>query len=850
MMMKARYVLYVAAALVMAACAKENLEQKDFDFSLTVRNEDGMEELVLQGVGESKIVAVDNLPAWVPGIMLKEESFRGDPVAVVGVKADYDLEDTREARIVITMSNGITVNLTLTQWPILKGGTNDVYKSSNREFEADWASAREVTLVTSYEFKNGKPEVTTLKIPLPWDWNHSPASYLPRGGASDTTLEVYKMIENKADWSLVFNLTGIDNLPGRHYFGLYNRYTGVLRIFYYLTEDLLPSANDHMWSFSLNAALAEHLSAQFTIPRGVKPTPAYLANVAMPVLTTPTTDKYNPLSGSTSNVLAVGWWAFDVNMSAYRDNKFFSVSPLNAANIQLCTYSEEKVVLNSVLQGNLGGSLEGSVNLELLRPSSVNTYAKVGASIMGGIGSMFTNTYWLNEVCGKRAAGNNGNVQNALDQPQLNPNNGEANNGEAAGVAQRGAANAPVMKSQTKSIIAGCVSILIGTALSVGAKFIESIGSKKVEDNDFGSLNATMNLDLNAVMATQGTIGAPLPNKVPPVAMSMEYFKEKNPDGSFTCLGDGVWNLEQDPVIYVVNDAYWYENKFTVLSTQKEYPVGENSKFNSDVYSYYLGATKGSRPGLRLITFMDPTSVKGAAFNPQLFNESFKELKVYLSYGVYPGSEPGYTDYFRRDAGMDYPHSWHLDIRKNNKQEYTIDTLKLIRKVHTDELFKWAGAPEGAEGTVGVRLSSQKLRADRPGLERRYCGQSVYYSNPYATEFVVDKVQYVYDPQVYLPFDEAGHRLYDPQVPDFVVTATVNAYGTDKKDQGQPSVLTNTLRFLPQIKLVSYKDLPAIYKQILKQKEQMSGPAKTTFVEMQLQIDHIGEIVNAVSVLK
>lgn len=50
------------------------------------------------------------------------------------------------------------------------------------------------------------------------------------------------------DWEMVFNLTGIKEKPGEHYFGLYNRYTGILRVFYYLTEDKVPShdGNDHM----------------------------------------------------------------------------------------------------------------------------------------------------------------------------------------------------------------------------------------------------------------------------------------------------------------------------------------------------------------------------------------------------------------------------------------------------------------------------------------------------------------------------------------------------------------------------------------------------------------------------
>lgn len=836
-MKKVRYVLLAAVALVFSACNKEEADRKDFNFGLNVRNENYMEEIVLRGVGEARIQSADNLPPWIEGVMLKDEKQEGDPVVAIGVKADIDLEESRTANIVLYMSTGVSVSLELTQWPIVKGGENSGYISKNTQFEQDWSSVETIRLVVSNELENGRPVIKEQVVAMPWAWEKSPICYLPKGDGRDETMEIYKMIQNKADWSLVFNFTGINDLPARNYFGLYNRYTGVLRVFYYLTEDRIPTnnANDHLWAFSLNANLAEHLSAQFAIPRGEKAEGDYLARVALPYLTSPNTDKYNPLSDNTQNVLAEGWWAFDVGMSAYRDNPFFGKPLLNAANIQLCTYSENQVLLNSVIKGNLNGELQGSLNLELLRPTTSNVWAQIGSQLLGGMASAASNTWWLNEVCRGKAMAPGANDQQA-HQEQPAPDNILA---------------APASFSQTKSIAAACASIVVGTALSIAAKFLGSAGSKQVEDSNFGALNANMKLDLNAVMASQGTISSPSTNRIPPVSMSMDCLREKNPDDSYTGLGEGVWNLEKHPVIYVVKDAYWYENKFTVLSSQVEFPVGEGGKNVHDVNSYYLGSTKASRPGLRLITFMDPTSVDGVAFNPKIFNGTFDKLRVYLSYGVYPGSVDGYTEAFRRDAGLDYPRSWPLNFKKDKNGKFLLDSLNLVKAIHTDEIFNWAAAPVGTESIVGARLSSQKLRTDHPTTERRYYGQSVYYSNPYATAFVVDKVQYVYDPQVYLPFDETSHRIYDPIVPDYVVTATVNAYGKDKKDS-EDCILTNTLRFLPVVKLISYKEVAGIYEKMKKEKETMSAPIpeNTTFVDMQAQVDHVGSIVKALEKLK
>jgi len=48
--------------------------------------------------------------------------------------------------------------------------------------------------------------------------------------------------------------------------------------------------------------------------------------------------------------------------------------------------------------------------------------------------------------------------------------------------------------------------------------------------------------------------------------------------------------------------------------------------------------------------------------------------------------------------------------------------------------------------------------------------------------------------------------------------------------------------------LSAYKDLPAVYQKILENKKKLTCPANTVtvWVDMQTQIDHIGDIVNAV----
>ena len=313
--MKTGYIVGLALVVAIAASCEKGKEtepvvdNKTYEFGQTVRNLDYTEEIVLEGVGETSLESADNLPAWIGSVTLRATGFQGNPVALVAVKGDDRLEEEREATLVLKMASGATVNLTLNQWPFLREKGNDTYQSVNTAFEADWASAKKITIVTSYVNTNGRPEIKVDDaVSLPWDFDGLPAHYLPKGDGRDATKEVNKMIDNKGDWSLVFNLTGIKSRPNYNYFGLYNRYTGTLRIFYYFTGDLIPdnNTNDHLWAFSLNADLAEHISTQFAVPKDERATLDIRKEAAKPVLVTPTTDSYNPLLTSGKTVPAVG----------------------------------------------------------------------------------------------------------------------------------------------------------------------------------------------------------------------------------------------------------------------------------------------------------------------------------------------------------------------------------------------------------------------------------------------------------------------------------------------------------------------------------------------------------------
>ena len=259
--MKRIDIILLSAILVplFSACQKEQNNPIDsgiYSFSLSVLNDDYTEVIPIKGVQASQVVSKNNLPSWVKDVYLTGEVENGNLLLGIDVKGDPTMEDRREAAITLNMTNGSTVELELIQWPSLTGGDNDVLQSVNTKFEKKWYDVQEIELVVSSGYENGRLVTKSIMAPLPWASDLLPQQHLPE----ETLMQ---MMAFKEDWALVFNLTGIKSRPDYHYFGLYNKYSGKLRVFYYLTQENLPAsdANDHMWVAAFDKSLAEQMLA-------------------------------------------------------------------------------------------------------------------------------------------------------------------------------------------------------------------------------------------------------------------------------------------------------------------------------------------------------------------------------------------------------------------------------------------------------------------------------------------------------------------------------------------------------------------------------------------------------------
>ena len=789
------YILLVSAILVplFSACQKEQHEPIDngiYNFSLSVLNDDYTEVIPIKGVKVSQVASKSNLPSWVKDVYLTGGMDNGNLLLGIDVKADPAMEDRREASITLSMTNGSTVELELVQWPTLTGGTNTVLQSVNTQFENKWYEAKEIALVTGSGYENGIPSIKTITVALPWAHDLLPQQHLPLETLTN-------MMAFKEDWSLVFNLTGIMSRPNFNYFGLYNKYSGKLRIFYYITPENMPEsdANDHMWVAAFDKSLAEHSSAQFALPYRVAPTENYksLANVFM---TTAKTDSWK--QGTAGKVIpAVGWWAFDVDLSLMRPHDFFAKDLTKSLQVSLKVFNQNNVWLDSIMQGSLDGKLDGKMNLQALEKtfsslSSGGEAAAVFGDVFGSVGGLLMNTYFLKTA----AKGEN------------------ARGGWAC--------------------IAGC-------AISIAGKILDDFARDKEDpdfDENFGKFDADINLDLQATMTTAGVISGERSTKVPNAEMSSGYLKQKDADGKDTYLGSGVCNIDDTPVIYVVKDAYWYERHAKVFSKSKAFNL-ENDE-TKPVNSYYI-AKDASLPGLRLISFLDPTSIGGIRLNTALYPEGIDYVNVSISYGVFPGSNPGYTNAFRSAIGLEKLPCWTLCSKSEFSTQYN-PQFKTFKYPRTSNIFKDIQTDEDViADVVATRLSSQLINGN---IERRYYGQSAYYTKQSVTPDEVDEVQYVSDPEIFVPFSVEKKCLYDPIVPDFVVTVQI----TTKVSAGKGYSVTNTLRFVPKIVLISYKDIDSIASQANSRRASMTGPSGVTvdYTTMDQLLNRLSNFTTAV----
>lgn len=406
------------------------------------------------------------------------------------------------------------------------GGTEEQPSGQTAQpsFLTDWE-----TMEFLYINDNGTLD---KKIEAPWN----------KEAASTIMPESVRMDVKKEDgWEAAFNLMNKDGHPDMNYFGLYNKYTGVLRIFYYYNKEVASSATDFAFEIVFetdglkNQSYYNALNYGIPMDADIKSTLNFLVegntSNTFRILTT-------PYSCSDRHEMIQGWYAFDIDMSTYTGKSFYTEG--STIVISCRANNKTSVTLSTDILGKIGGTLNGAIDKTKMQSSSNGTSATLSdiADGSSSIGKAFNST------------------ADALDKK-----------GPAAIVAGIGAA-----------------FHWVSSVFKIGSIATKKRSESAQQQEQHYKINGKLDLRINATAATQGYLESSASTNVKQFTLEKVAF---NPNSN---VGKGVWNIDKSPEVYFFPEtifasheiAYFYDpTSFKVILNKDVFPDATNLKIIS-----------------------------------------------------------------------------------------------------------------------------------------------------------------------------------------------------------------------------------------------------------------------------
>lgn len=295
-------------------------------------------------------------------------------------------------------------------------------------------------------------------------------------------------------WELAMNSCGSTAAQNLNYFALYNKYTGILRIFTYVPSTFnVSTANDHAWEVTLSEDLAQHMGLKFGLPMtdkivdkaqlGMDRGRDYSMYITPYVSSTSSDQKITPNPG---------WWAFDIDLSLYREG-FSTVG--QEMRLQMRAWNEDNITLNS------------KINAQIKEKAIPQTFGL--SSVTGIVGQVKTGYSTIVDIVNTIGSITTGNVGESLKSlVNLAKTGYGVYKGIKGEVSKIGVSAEPYYI--TKQYIDGTIST---DGLNKGSRAVSGVYSPTFSLSEFYIDNST--------------------------------------------LGQGVWNLRHAPVVYEFDEAYY-----------------------------------------------------------------------------------------------------------------------------------------------------------------------------------------------------------------------------------------------------------------------------------------------------
>lgn len=531
--------------------------------------------------------------------------------------------------------------------------------------------------------------------------------------AQDIPADVCFDIKKKNGWEMAFCELNDVNAPSTRMFGLYNRYTGVLRVFHYIEkatgygDELVylvagsESRKDDRYPLyhSMEYGIPACHQLGTTLDNSVKLQSAGATQDAFSCYVAPYTKK--GVRGVTVN-----WHCFDIDLSGYLpQGKDWREGVPQLG--QLAIFPITKTTSDITLTGSLLGSIKGSFT----DPQITETG---GGNSMSGICSTL-------------------NTISSLMSGSVSSTN----------VAYSVMGNAKIpeaMKALTPYLSVGSMGLNITSAM---LGWFGGEQAPVTSDTIPGKIDLGLNADINL----QGVIAGYTSNDEGGLNLTPELMAASNPYGN---LGTGVWGLEEDPVVYISDeDLMAATDHINMNITDKGYT-------NSEFKDY----------DVRLVTFYDPSSIK-LNLNTDIFH-NIRDLVVTTNYGVYTNRQIGNTDSYRRLMKLNSRPTFKINNgRTSGLVRLNRATNPVIHQIDINDLIV-DGYELPGDKTTTASNSEEMKELDKCSFTK-LPGSDI---NIYGRQVNMLGQQIVMMPQVFVPYVDGG-IISNPVTPDFLVTVNV-----------------------------------------------------------------------------
>lgn len=386
-------------------------------------------------------------------------------------------EEVKRQNVTVRDSRGNVRRLLVETGVAVDDGYNDV----DPDFLTNWEKQDTVLL-----YIGGRAQ------PVNTPWN-------PYASESSLLEEVGDDVKKADGWEMAFSTLGNKSLDRANYFGLYNKYTGILRVFYfvdnatttgseYCLEVNMGGTSDHQ-KFPFYHALNYSIPTSHTRLDNM----ADLLGVGLGAQTFKTF--VSPYITSSSSALNPGWIAFDVDASGYCPSGYDWKKSKESMTLQIKTSNTFLVDLCGGLTADLGGNF-------------TNIQRTTSTSASSGVSKLFSTIGKAGSISGPVGA---------------------------------------VTKALTGTDIKGTINTIAGIS-NVIAKVVDRMTASSDPDETFvESMAGRLELNMTGKLDLAGKITSQASNECPQILMKSAAFLPSH-------FGEGVWGLAQDPVVYVVGD--------------------------------------------------------------------------------------------------------------------------------------------------------------------------------------------------------------------------------------------------------------------------------------------------------